>query len=126
MANWTPRSFPGRTFEQRNEYLPRPEGIVSPSLWGDEAILRQRFEAHASRVEAETRTIRWELESPEAIQSLFANAPSGVTQRETLEPDRYEALQRDFLALVDDFNAAGGGRVAIDCEYVLVVAHRRG
>jgi SAM-dependent methyltransferase len=126
MANWTPRSFQARVFEAWAKYIPRPEGTVAPSLWGDEAILRERFEGHASRVEAETRTVRWELESPEAIQTLFANTPSGVTQRETLEPNRYDALQRDFLALVEEWGAADDGRVAIDCEYLLVVAHRRG
>lgn len=126
MANWTPASFQARVFEVWGEYIPRAEGTVAPSLWGDEAILGERFEGHASRVEAETRTVRWELESPEAIRTVFANTPSGVTYRETLEPDRHEALQRDFLALVDEFNAAEDGRAAIDCEYLLVVAHRRG
>jgi ubiquinone/menaquinone biosynthesis C-methylase UbiE len=43
MANWTPESFVARQFAVGNRYIPPPEGIPAPVLWGDEQVVRQRL-----------------------------------------------------------------------------------
>ena len=43
MANWTPESFVGKTFQATAKLLPPPPGIPPPLLWGNEETVRQRF-----------------------------------------------------------------------------------
>src|SRR4029077_2692089 len=42
MANWTPGGFVGKVFQEISRYIV-PSGIPAPVLWGDEAIVRERF-----------------------------------------------------------------------------------
>lgn len=43
MANWTPGGFVGRMFKINSKHAPPPPGVPAPTLWGDEAVVRQRF-----------------------------------------------------------------------------------
>jgi SAM-dependent methyltransferase len=43
LANWTPGGFIGKMFAVFARYLPPPAGLPSPLLWGDEAVVRARF-----------------------------------------------------------------------------------
>jgi hypothetical protein len=47
-----------------------------------------------------------------------------IALRNTLPPERYGALMTQFDELVDQFNRATDGTVAIDVEYLLVVARK--
>jgi ubiquinone/menaquinone biosynthesis C-methylase UbiE len=43
MGNWTPGGFVGQMFTTMSAHVPRPPGIPAPTLWGDEAIVRERL-----------------------------------------------------------------------------------
>jgi len=43
MANWTPDGFFGQQSAILNRHVPPPPGLVPPVLWGDEAVVKERF-----------------------------------------------------------------------------------
>src|SRR5215472_2414211 len=43
MGNWTPSGFVGKMFAVSAKHVPPPPGVPAPSLWGDEAVVRQRL-----------------------------------------------------------------------------------
>jgi SAM-dependent methyltransferase len=126
MANWTPDSFPARNFAAMAAYVPAPEGIPPASEWGSEPVVEARLAGLAGSLELGRRTLRWEFSSPEAAAALFAeNAGPHVALAQALG-ERYADFQSDWLALLDELNTASDGSVALDCEYLLVVARKRG
>src|SRR5215831_4515662 len=42
MANWTPTGFVGQMFKTISKHI-APSGMPAPVLWGDEAVVRDRF-----------------------------------------------------------------------------------
>ena len=128
MANWPPGGFQGEMFELMNRYAPPPpEELPRPVEWGREEVVRERLGPLAASVEAERRTLRWEFDDPEDGWSFFGEAAGpSVALRRSLDEEGLEALRGEFLELVRRWNRAGGGPVAIDAEYLLVVARKRG
>src|SRR5438067_886135 len=43
MGNWTPSGFVGKMFALNAKHVPPPPGIPTPSLWGEESVVRSRF-----------------------------------------------------------------------------------
>ena len=43
LANWTPEGFIGQLFKTLGKYLPPPEGVRSPALWGTRDRLTEMF-----------------------------------------------------------------------------------
>jgi SAM-dependent methyltransferase len=125
MANWRRGGFSAGVTELQSKYSPPPEGVPSSILWGDEDVVRERFEGLAARVEFEHLTVPYRFDSPEAGVEFFeGSAPNMAAARETMPPERYEELRRDLLDLIREF--APHGAVEIDSEYLLVVARKRG
>jgi len=125
MANWAPGSFSSRIVDINVKYAPPPEGLPSPILWGDEAVVRERFEGLAARIEFDRRAVPYRFDSPEAGWDFFeSNAPNMATARETLGHAHHAELRQDVLALLGEY--ARGGPVEADSEYLVVVAHKRG
>ncbi|MDP8943004.1 MAG: methyltransferase domain-containing protein [Actinomycetota bacterium] len=128
MVSWTPESFQAEMFDLMNRYAPPPpEGLPRPVEWGREATVAERLEGLASSVETARRTLRWTFDSPDDMWAFFGQhaGPSVALQR-SLEEERQEALRSEFLELVEQRNLAADGSVAIDGEYLLVVARRPG
>jgi len=44
-STWPPEFFSGRLFALTANYLPPPQGVAPPALWGDSNIVRQRLGA---------------------------------------------------------------------------------
>src|SRR5207248_8306138 len=51
MANWTPTGFAGKLFALNTRYVPPPQGVPPPVLWGDEQVVRERFGTAVSRLD---------------------------------------------------------------------------
>ena len=125
MANWTPDGFQGRAFAINNRHVPGPEGVPPSSEWGREEVVAERFEGLAAQIETGRRTIRLEHESPEAMRAWFEeNAGPAVAARRFLPAETNEAIAAETIELVRDVNRATDGSVAIDAEYLLVVARK--
>src|SRR5690349_17875140 len=50
MANWTPEGFVGQMFALSARYVPPPQGIPAPVLWGKENTVRERLGPYASNI----------------------------------------------------------------------------
>ena len=126
LANWTPQGFLGRQIDIASGYAPAPPGeIPSPLAWGEPVVVRERLEELAVSVEVQPRMVATRFDSKQAAREFQEryNGPL-IALRNTLPPERYSALMTQFDELVDQFNRATDGTVAIDVEYLLVVARK--
>jgi SAM-dependent methyltransferase len=126
MANWAPDGFSGRMFGLFNEFVPRPEGIPAPVGWGNEDVVRERFDGLAGTLELDRRMAPIEFDSVEAmLAQLEQNGPQ-VAMKQAVGPELYDEAMRQFRELIGEFNEADDGSVRIQSEYLLVVARKRG
>jgi SAM-dependent methyltransferase len=126
MTAWTPAGFPPKLFALMREYVPPPPGAPLSEEWGDEDTVRARFDGLAATLEMERRTLTWEGDSPEALgEALADGTPQDAAARAALPPERYEELRRRRVELLRSW-AGGDGPVAIEGEYLVIVARRRG
>lgn len=126
MANWRPDGFSGRMFGLFNEFVARPEGVPAPVEWGDEDVVRERFDGLAGSLDMERRKATWEFASvDEMVTQLERNGPQ-VAMRRAVGPEIYDEAMRRFRELIAEFNEADGDSVRIESEYLVVVARRRG
>jgi SAM-dependent methyltransferase len=125
MANWPGRGFQSEMFQLLDKYAPnRPAELPNPRDWGEEAVVRQRFDGLAGSVVVEQRMLPWRFGSFGEMAALFRDhGPRGLDE---LPDDKLAALVGEVQALVERWNSATDGSVVIDAEYTLVVARKRG
>jgi SAM-dependent methyltransferase len=58
MANWTVEGFVGKTFALTSRYVPAPQGVPPPVLWGTEEVVRERF----AKLDRQVQTCRRNVE----------------------------------------------------------------
>jgi SAM-dependent methyltransferase len=126
LAAWTPGGFQGEVFALGNRYVPMPEGAPRGSMWGEEDIVRGRFGQLASSIEFERRSIRHEWDSPEGFFEFSRNAGPTVARAQALSEGDRAAMKAEILGVIDKFNQASDGSVAIENEYLVTVARKRG
>jgi len=125
MTNWPDRGFQGEFFQIMRRYQPpAPEGVALPVMWGDEQVVRERFDGLAGTVSVETRTLPWRFGSFEEMGALFQR--SAPRPAEPPPEDVLQAMVREIGGVVARHNQATDGSVRIDAEYTLVVARKRG
>lgn len=124
LLNWHPSRGVAEFFRVMAAYMPPPpEGVGNPFAWGDPdhlaGLLDDAFE------------LRYELgdcpqpgASAEEIWELFTTS-YGPTKAlaDSLDPERREALRRDWLAYFGQFRNGGG--VSQPRPYLLVLGIRR-
>jgi ubiquinone/menaquinone biosynthesis C-methylase UbiE len=126
LANWTPQGYLGRQIEIAAGYAPAPPGAVpSPLAWGEPEVVRARLAGLAGSVELQPQMVPMGFDSKQAAREFQEryNGPL-IALRSTLPPERYGALMTQLDEVVDQFNRATDGTVAIDVEYLLVVASK--
>ncbi len=124
MANWTPDSLAGRLFALSARYLPPPEGVPPPVLWGVEATVRQRFGAGVSSLKMERRPFAMTFPfSPKETVQLFREyfGPTRVAFSKLDEATR-SAYARDLEKLWEEQNDAKDGTTSVASEYLEVIA----
>jgi SAM-dependent methyltransferase len=126
MTAWTPEGLPTAMFSIGRRYMPPPEDMPLPFEWGDEEVVRRRFEGLAGTLELRREHLPWEAESLAAFGEWLERNPMQVAARENLPPERYDAMQAEQLELAREWNAATDGSVRIEAEYLISVARKRG
>jgi hypothetical protein len=126
MANWPREGFVGKFFALGARFVPPPDGIPSPLLWGDEKTVKERLANGTSEV----RTVR------QKIGMEFPFGPRKAVQffREYFGPTRtvFEQLdsrgQEEYTAALEqlwsEHNEATDGRTEVQAEYLEVIAAR--
>jgi hypothetical protein len=126
MTAWKREGFAVEMFRIGRKYAPPMPDIPEAEDWADEETVRQLFDGLAASIDFEVRTVSWGADSPEQLlERLNASAPPQVAARQSLPPERYEAMQAELLELFRS-RSAGDGSVAAEAEYLQTVARKRG
>jgi SAM-dependent methyltransferase len=126
LANWTPDGFIGQVFKTLGKYLPPPDGVKSPALWGTRARLAEMFGPDASQVKCETRMFNFRYRSADHFLHVFQTFYGPVLKAfAALDPSRQEVLHNDLHALVVRLNRARDGSMVVPSEYLEVVITKR-
>jgi SAM-dependent methyltransferase len=126
MANWTREGFVGKTFALGARFVPPPEGIPSPLLWGDEGVVKQRLGGGTSEVRTTKRELilDYPFSSKELVQ--FFRDYFGPTQMTFARLDAKG--QQEYAAagakLWDEHNESSGQGTRVRAEYLEVIATR--
>jgi SAM-dependent methyltransferase len=127
MANWTPDGFVASMFALGARYVPSPEGIPAPVLWGDEQVVRQRLGPHTSNIGATRQIADFEFPFPPREVVQFFRTYFGPTQVafSLLPADAQAAYTADLENLWIEHNQAREeGQTAVRGEYLEVIATR--
>jgi SAM-dependent methyltransferase len=127
MANWTPTGFAGKMFAIGGRYLPPPEGVPPPVLWGDEETVRRRFGTAVSDLKMTVRTLAIYFPfPPREVVQLFREyfGPTRITFSKLDGPGQ-AAFAEDLERHWREHNQAEGTRTLAQAEYLEVVAVRK-
>jgi SAM-dependent methyltransferase len=126
MANWTPDSFVARQFALGNHYVPPPEGVPPPILWGKEDVVRHRLGSYTSEIQMSRQTIEFRFPFPPHEVAEFFRQYFGPTQLafSRLDPNDQAAYAADLEGLWREQNEAKDGTTIVRTEYLEVIATR--
>jgi SAM-dependent methyltransferase len=125
MANWTPDSFVGKSFQINGRHVPPPPGIPAPVLWGREEVVRERFGASVT-LQMQKREVLFDLPmSPEAAVDFFRQyfGPTQVALSR-LDVEGQKHMRDDLIALWTEHNIGDENHTRIQTEYLEVHARR--
>jgi ubiquinone/menaquinone biosynthesis C-methylase UbiE len=124
LANWTPEGFIGQMFKIVGAHVPPPAGVPSPLQWGTEADLAERLSGADVHVTRRHFTFRYR--SAEHWFDTFREFYGPTLKAwEALDDAGRASFREQLVALADGANRAGSGALAVDSEYLEVVATRR-
>jgi SAM-dependent methyltransferase len=126
MANWTKEGFIGQMFKTIARFI-APPGMPSPVLWGDEAVVRERFGTTLSDLRLTRVIYQFDYPFGPADVVEFFRTNYGPTTRAfaNLGESEREALRADLVSLWTSNNkAAAPSRTQVDAEYLEVVGVR--
>ena len=126
MANWTPESFIAKQFAAGNRYIPPPEGVPPPVLWGSERVARERLGPYASAIETSRQTANFDFPfSPRDVVDFFTRY-FGPTQMamSRLSSEMQTAYSADLEGLWREHNEGTDNRTKVRGEYLEVIATR--
>jgi SAM-dependent methyltransferase len=125
MANWTPEGFVGQMFKTVGRHVPPPQ-MPSPTLWGDEATVRERLREGVAELRLERRMypMRYPF-PPEEVVEFFRTYYGPVNRAfAALDANGQAALRRNLVELWSTHNQATDGTTAVASEYLEVMARR--
>ena len=126
MANYSKAGFLGSFSDLLLKYSPAPPGateLPSPFEWGDATVVRNRFDGKASSLRLETRIVRFAFPSVDAGFAFWERTnPPLMALKTMLPPERYEPLRTEGAGLMMTMNVATDGRLALDSDYLSVIA----
>lgn len=125
LANWTPTGFIGQLLRTVGRHVPPPAGVRPPTLWGTEERLGELLGAAVSTLEVSRRTFTFRFGSAEDFTRYFRDNYGPVHKAfAALDEPGQEQFAADLTALAAEHDRAPGLTVAIDSEYLEVVATR--
>jgi ubiquinone/menaquinone biosynthesis C-methylase UbiE len=126
LANWTPTGFIGQLFRAIGTYLPPPQGLVSPALWGTEPHIVELFGSQAADIQCIRKHFNFRYRASTHWVQVFREF-YGPTLKAfaALDDDNKAALERDIVALLEKHNIGGPGSLVVPSEYLEVVIVKR-
>ncbi|WP_201860237.1 class I SAM-dependent methyltransferase [Microvirga soli] len=125
LANWTPEGFIGQMFKTIGRHMPPPAGMRPPSLWGQREHLDHLLGHGATSIQARRKHFVFRYRSPEHCLEVFKTFYGPVLKTfAALQPEAQEALRKDLLWLITEFNRSGDETMVVPSEYLEVVITR--
>ena len=127
MGNWTPAGFVGQMFKIHGKHVPPPAIMPAPVKWGDEEVVRERFNDGISHLKLNRRLYPFRYPFPPSEVVAFFRTYYGPSYKAfaALDAEKQSALQEDLERLWMEHNTAADGTTAIDSEYLEVIAIRQ-
>jgi SAM-dependent methyltransferase len=126
LANWTPEGFIGQLFKTLGKYLPPPEGVRSPALWGTRERLSELFGSASISIKTEPCYFNFRYHGPEHFVDVFKTYYGPLLKAfAALDPANQAALRNDLLALIARMNKAADNAMVVPSEYLEVVITKR-
>jgi SAM-dependent methyltransferase len=126
MANWMPDGFVAKTFAIGARFVPPPDGIPSPLLWGNERTVKERLAKGTSAIKTNRQemALDFPLEPREVVQ--FFRHYFGPTHMvfSKLDAERQTEYAAELESLWREHNEATGNRTLVRGEYLEVLATR--
>lgn len=125
LANWTPEGFIGHLFRTIGKYVPPPQGVKPPALWGTEQRLQELFGDGIAQMTTTRRFFTFRYRSAEHMIHTFRTYYGPLLKAfAALDETGQAALNRDLTELLQRFNQAGSDALVVPSEYLEVVATR--
>ena len=128
MANWTPQGFVGQFFKALVQHVPPPAGVPSAFLWGDEAAVTERLEAHFTDITLTRKRYQsWHYPFASAqVVELFRSYYGPIKRAfDSLDDAGQAALRADLEKVFEAHNKATDGTTTLDGEYLDIYAIRK-
>ena len=123
VVSWTPEGFLGDWFRTQAAHVPPPAGVASPLRWGTEDGIAELLGGKAT-IESRRRTFTWRFPDAAAFVQIMRDW-YGPTVKAFGAAEDPAALEADLLALVERSARERGQSIAVEAEYLEVVATRR-
>jgi SAM-dependent methyltransferase len=125
MANWTPDSFVGKSFQVNGRHVPPPSGVPAPVLWGREEVVTERFGPGVT-LQMQKRIVLFDLPmSPEGAVDFFRQyfGPTQVAFSR-LDAEGQHRMKTELIALWMENNIGDANHTKIHAEYLEVHGRR--
>jgi SAM-dependent methyltransferase len=128
MANYSKPGFLGSFADLMTKFSnPPPAGLALPSPfdWGDPDTVRRRFVGMASSVDLRSGVVIFSFPSPEDGWTFWERTnPPLIALKSMAPPDRFRELVEEGKRLMRAMNGLADGRLALESEYLQVVARK--
>ena len=125
MANWTPGGFVGQMFKAIARFI-APANMPSPLLWGDEAVVKNRFGTGVSDLKLTKRFYTFDYPFPPRDVVDFFRHYYGPAKRTfaSLDDAGQKRLHDELESLWSANNRASGDVTVVEAEFLEVIATR--
>jgi SAM-dependent methyltransferase len=126
MANWTPTGFIGKNFAVTARYLPPPENLEPPVLWGKEEVVKDRFgelgwEVQVTRQHLEFKYPFGAAEVVKLFREYFGPTKVAFSR---LDAAGQKSMAADLEKLWADHNEGPPHQIHVRGEYLEVHARK--
>jgi SAM-dependent methyltransferase len=127
MGNWTPTGFVGQMFKIHGKHVPPPAIMPPPLKWGDEEIVRERFNNGISHLKLSRHLypFRYPFSPSEVVEFFRTYYGPSYKAFTALDAEKQSALRGDLEQLWTEHNTATDGTTSIESQYLEVVAIRQ-
>ncbi len=128
MANWTPTGFAATMFKCVGQYVPPPEGVVPPPLWGVEEVVEERLSQGYKDFRLERKYYpQWKYPFSTVELVEYFRQHFGPVKRafDALDETGQRSLRADLENIYAEHNLATDGTTEIKGEYLNVSAIRK-
>ena len=121
LANWTPDGFIGQLFRIIGQYIPPPNGVQSPALWGTSTFLDHHF-ASAQHISIHNRQFHFRYQSADHWLDLFRTYYGPVHKAfAALDSSKAEGLADEIHGLIKANNVSQDQTMVVPSDYLEIV-----